>query len=347
MQVQLLQRGRASMHFAGGLAQAVNALEPRIRADIAAQGLSDETMPDDLAERVDTVEEALGASKPYHIGALGADWLWTNHPLFAISAFEAIRPEVEPALKAAQSGPTTLEANPDLPIPDYFKGVEFHRTTGGWDGHEYMGFIHGHVIQTHYLAYKYPRSDKHKKRSAIDELPRQAYKRVLDMGTSSGLFALRLADRFPQAEIWGCDLSLSMLQQAQRWANERGYRWTLHRVAAEDTGFAAGSFDLVTSNALFHELPASAIRAIWREAYRLLEPGGDVMMVDVPPFAVQSKASVWRACRDARHGGEPYWSQAASLDPAREATEAGFVDVRSFGLNGEMTPWVTVGRKPL
>jgi SAM-dependent methyltransferase len=347
MEVQLLQRGRASMHFAGSLAHAVNALEADIRADIVAQGLTDETMPEDLSERLDRVESALGQSKPYHIAALGADWLWTNHPLFAIRAFEAIRPEIEPVLRANQSGPTTLERNPDLEVPDYFKGVEFHRTTGGWDGHEFMGFIHGYVIQTHYLPFKYPRSPQQKVNSVLDELPRAHYRRALDMGTSSGLFALRLAERFPRTEIWGCDLSLSMLEQAQRWANERGYSWKLHRCAAEDTGFAAGAFDLVTSNILFHELPASAIRAVWREAYRLLEPGGDVLMVDVPPFSVQSKASVWRACRDAHHGGEPYWAEAASVDPIEEATLAGFVDVRSFGLAGGLTPWVTIGRKPL
>ena len=347
MQVQLLQRGRSSMHFAGSLAQAINALEPRVRTDIAAQGLTDETMPQDLSERLERVEGALAGSKPYHIGALGADWLWTNHPLFAIRAFEAIRPEIEPALRAAQDGPTTLAPNPDLAIPEYFEGVEFHRTTGGWDGPEYMGFIHGYVIQTHYLPYKYPRSPKQKMHSALDELPRPRYRRVLDMGISSGLFALRLAERFPDAEIWGCDLSLAMLEQAQRWANERGYSWKLHRCAAEDTGFAAGSFDLVISNILFHELPAAAIRGVWREAFRLLEPGGDVLMVDVPPFAVQSKAAVWRACRDARHGGEPYWAEAASLDLVAEASAAGFVDIRSFGLAGELSPWITIGRKPL
>ena len=70
-------------------------------------------------------------------------------------------------------------------------------------------------------------------------------------------------------------------------------------------------------------------------------------MVDVPPFAVQSKAAVWRACRDARHGGEPYWAEAASLDLVAEASAAGFVDIRSFGLAGELSPWITIGRKPL
>ena len=30
--------------------------------------------------------------------------------------------------------------------PEYWDGFEFHKSAGGWDGHDYMGFVHGELI---------------------------------------------------------------------------------------------------------------------------------------------------------------------------------------------------------
>ena len=94
------------------------------------------------------------------------------------------------------------------------------------------------------------------------------------MGVSSGFHTLAvLADAFPNAEISGCDVSRAMLEQAQRVANERQLKWETSYVGrAEDTRLPAGSFDLVSSFILLHELPADMNRAFFAEAFRLLEP---------------------------------------------------------------------------
>ena len=47
--------------------------------------------------------------------------------------------------EAAAAGPTTLDRNPGQPIPAYWSDHWIHRTHGGWDGHEYMGYIHGAI----------------------------------------------------------------------------------------------------------------------------------------------------------------------------------------------------------
>ena len=110
--------------------------------------------------------------------------------------------------------------------------------------------------------------------------------KILELGCGSGQYTLGLAAAFPDAQLWACDLSRRQLEQAQRKANYHGYRWHLFQAAAEDTGLDADQFDLVTSYAMFHELPVHAMQATLAEALRILKPGGIVFIADVTPYHV-------------------------------------------------------------
>jgi SAM-dependent methyltransferase len=83
-----------------------------------------------------------------------------------------------------------------------------------------------------------------------------------------------------------------------------------------------------------------------REALRLLRPGGDLLFTDVTRYAALDRLGVFWAEYVAVNGGEPFWRDAASLDLAEAAREAGFVDVRSYGLHGRPYPWIVYGHKP-
>ena len=195
-------------------------------------------------------------------------------------------------------------------------------------------------------AKNYPGGIFKQRGEVLEELGGREYHKIFEMGTSSAHYTLQLAAKFPNAEITGCDLGLPMLEQAQRVANERGLKWRLIQASAEATGLPSESFDLVTSYIILHEIPAAATREIFAEAFRLLEPGGTMLMTDIRPFRDLNKVEEWRAMYLALNGGEPYWREAASLDLAEVAADIGFVDTKSYGLGERHYPWVTLGTKP-
>ncbi len=345
MKTSLRQRGRAELGFIAALGPVSGQLKRAVRRDIGARGLDAQTLAADLDARNAQVETALQDSRPYQNYLTLHKWGLNNLTRAAFDAFESNRAELEPQLTAPVEGPATLDCPADLKIPGYWRNW-FHNTTGGWDGHEYMGFIHGELIHRWVVGATFPGGLVAQREAAADAASRTDYRRVLDMGCGTGQYTRVLSQRFPQAEIHGTDCSLRELQYAQRIANENGWAWRLHRVANERTGLPFGSFGLVTSYVVLHEVPVSAIRETFAEAYRLLEPGGDMVMADVTRYEKMDPIAVWMQDSAARREVEPFWRQSASLDLAAAATEAGFVDAESYGIGVMNYPWIVRGRKP-
>ena len=80
---------------------------------------------------------------------------------------------------------------------------------------------------------------------ALDELP--APRRVLDLGTGTGVAAFGLARRYPDAEIVGVDLSPGMIAQAKAKLDpELASRLRFEVGDASALPFGDGAFDLVT-----------------------------------------------------------------------------------------------------
>ncbi|MFK7829440.1 MAG: class I SAM-dependent methyltransferase [Congregibacter sp.] len=344
---QLSQRGRASVDFMVHLGRGAMAVRGKAAEAVERATEDIDSLPDDLDALNEAMEERLYGNAPFRVEQFIGEWHSRRHGLVCREAFEDMAEKITPELKALEQGPATLVADPDMRVPEYWDGVAFHRTAGKWDDFEYQGFVHAEMIHRKIVDAFFP-GGIHKQRKTVAEMaPRVSYKRILDMGCSTGFFTLALADTYPDAEIHGVDLSLRCLEHTLRTANHNGYAWKLSQRPAEDTGYEDAYFDLVGSYIMLHEMPADAIRAAFAEAFRVLEPGGDMIMSDVTRYADLDKKSRWKADRGAMYGGEPHWRESASLDLEAVAREAGFEDVIARAEGPNNYPYVVRGRKPL
>ena len=339
---KLRQRGRASIEFLVQMLMASGGSRDELNADIERAVPDADALPDNLDVRMAHMDEELKDSTAFATQNLVGDWHGRMHGDIAAEAFAEIKSELAPVFERLDQGQSTLTVDPDFVAPEYWDGVDFHRTSGGWDRREDQGFIHGELIHRKMVARFFPGGIFQQRRDVAAMAPKEEYGKILDMGCSSGHFTTALQEVYPSAQIYGVELAEPMLKHALRTANDRGWDWQLFQRAAEATGFEDDTFDLVSSYILLHELPASAIRAVFSEAFRVCKPGGDMIMSDVTRYADLDKLSVWKADRGAAFGGEPHWRESASLDLAAAAGEAGFVDVKAEG----MYPHVVSGRKP-
>ncbi len=103
--------------------------------------------------------------------------------------------------------------------------------------------------------------------------------RALDVGTGTGLYAVRLDSR--GLRVVGCDASEAMLAVAARKGT--AVRWCL--AEAEHLPFADSAFDLVLSVTMLEFVPEP--RRALEEMYRVTAPGGRLVV------AVLNAESAW------------------------------------------------------
>ncbi len=105
--------------------------------------------------------------------------------------------------------------------------------------------------------------------------------RVLDVATGTGRSLKQIRAALNKVELLGIDLSESYLKQASRYLNNHGkYLAQLVRGNAEEMPFANESMQAVTCVFLLHELPRSARKNVLKECWRVLEPGGVLILAD-------------------------------------------------------------------
>jgi ubiquinone/menaquinone biosynthesis C-methylase UbiE len=110
---------------------------------------------------------------------------------------------------------------------------------------------------------------------------------ILDIGCSVGVSTLALHRYYQNTQTVpvrtvGLDLSPYMLAVAQKLDEKQEISEWIH-AQAENTQLPAASFDLVTLQFVTHELPHTASKAIFQEAFRLVRPGGHFAIVDNNP----------------------------------------------------------------
>jgi ubiquinone/menaquinone biosynthesis C-methylase UbiE len=105
--------------------------------------------------------------------------------------------------------------------------------------------------------------------------------RILDVATGTGRTLRQLRGALPQAQLVGLDLSSAYLRQANRWLGSLPSELPqLVQGNGEAMPFADGCFQAVSCVFLLHELPAEARQNVINDIFRVLEPGGVLVLAD-------------------------------------------------------------------
>ncbi|PSB07171.1 SAM-dependent methyltransferase [Pleurocapsa sp. CCALA 161] len=221
--------------------------------------------------------------------------------------------------------------NPDLQYPDYYT-TSFHAYPEGnlswkaaWEVESAARSVHAKIwAEVGINGDTMLRQSYHQ---ALQEYVTTTPNTILDLGCGVGMSSIALQEVYPLAELTGIDLSPYFLAVAQYRAKQQQHPIKWIHGAAESTGSATQSFDLVSGCLVFHELPTSAAQAIITEAHRVLRPGGYLSIMDMnpqspvfqkmPPYILTLLKST-----------EPYLDQYFSLDMEQTFIAAGFTTPR-------------------
>lgn len=106
--------------------------------------------------------------------------------------------------------------------------------------------------------------------------------RVLDLGCGTGVLTRMIADRldFEAGGVCvGIDAAAKMIRIARKKRETRACRFEV--AAAEELPFDGASFDAVVSSLFFHHVPLDLKERALSEAFRVLLPGGRLVIADM------------------------------------------------------------------
>ena len=147
---------------------------------------------------------------------------------------------------------------------------------------------------------------------------------VLDLGSGAGIDCFLASSKVgPEGHVIGVDMTRDMLELARRNAEEGGFHNVEFREGEiEHMPVEDGTVDVVISNCVINLSPDKA--QVFREAYRVLRPGGRLMVSDIVltaelPEDVKGDVYQYLTCIAGASLKEDY---------LRFIDEAGFVDIQ-------------------
>ncbi len=112
--------------------------------------------------------------------------------------------------------------------------------------------------------------------------PRDA---ILEVGCGTGTLTLAAKRRAgPESRVFGIDPAPDMIETAKHKALKNGLDVEFKQGLLEAIPFPDNTFDIVLSSAMMHHVPAGETqRKGIAEAFRVLKPGGQFLIVDLEP----------------------------------------------------------------
>ena len=166
-------------------------------------------------------------------------------------------------------------------------------------------------------------------------------RRLLDVACGTGGTLRQIAKALPELELTGIDLSPDYIRVAKRrLASVPNLNLVVGN--AESIDAPDGAHDIVTSVYLFHELPRNTRRHVVSELWRVLSPGGLLVIEDsAQPSDSPEIVAALRNFPVEFH--EPFYNDYLDDDLAQLVAERGFIVQSS---EAHLVAKVVVARKP-
>jgi ubiquinone/menaquinone biosynthesis C-methylase UbiE len=253
------------------------------------------------------------------------------------------RERLEASLDAGRA-----ELREGMEYPEYYTRIDIHQHPGGVWSDSIAGFVYERGARsTTPLAGK-RHHDLHDRLTAAALASGPVPERVLDMGCGFGKSTRPFYEALREAQIDAIDLSAPCLRLAARDALQAGARGVRFRqMDCSSTDYPDGSFDLVTSTMLLHELPPAVVEKTLAEAHRLLRPGARMVHLDFLPGPEPFDRLIHFG--HARRNNEPFMEPLARMDLPALLEGLGFrnVEVRPFEeAEGTLAPGYRYWRFP-
>jgi SAM-dependent methyltransferase len=243
-------------------------------------------------------------------------------------------PDLIATAKTIRDGDTlgSLHLEPDFEIPSYVADNDHHCMPGGYSGDLVddditAGALYdkGAFIYTQGLFG--PRMDGIGKAAALmiaTSFPDLRPNKILEIGCTAGGSTTGLKSAFPDAELHAIDVGPAVLRYAHARAESMGVAIHFHQMNGEAMTFEDEGFDLVNCPASFHEMSRSAVYNVFKEAHRVLKPGGVFLLSELPPYEGVDPWTQFVRDWDTYNNNEPFWGAVHEMDFADVAEAAGF-----------------------
>jgi len=221
----------------------------------------------------------------------------------------------------------------DIPIVDKQRYPAYYRRTFHW---QTDGYFSAHSAEVYELGVEllFRGTADVMRRQIIPPVTRFVQAaggarqlRLLDVACGTGRTLHQLGRAHPELRLYGVDLSPAYVRLARKRLDdvtEVGVPVALAVENAEALPFADATFDIATSVYLFHELPRNARRNAVREMFRVVRPGGLVVIEDSAQLVESAEiATALHAFPGEFH--EPFYADYLEDDLAEMLREVGFV----------------------
>ncbi len=237
------------------------------------------------------------------------------------------------AAEAANAPGGKLETDPDFAVPRSVSAIDVHRMPGSYDSEYASGDASGGALYDNgFVVFSMGLMGKNSDDigATISTFIKARYpefdpKTIVDLGCTIGHNSVPWAQQYPDAEVIATDVAAPGLRyglaraKAQNVTNVSFKQMDATKIAMPDN-----SVDLVWSSMFLHELPVKDIRAVFREAHRVLRPGGMMLHMELPPNDQMTAYDGFYLDWDSWYNNEPYYKAFRDLHFRDELVEAGF-----------------------